>query len=240
MADYLEIEQKYEADAGFVLPGFDELPDVSAVAAPETFSLDATYFDTPDLTLIRHKVTLRRRTGGPDEGWHLKLPAGTDTRREVHEPLTVGTEVPARLRSRVAGLVADRPLNPIATLSTERTVRRLSGNAGTPVAEVADDHVTARRLAPPASGPVSWREVEVELLPGAPDGLLAAAAALLRGAGARPARSASKLARALGDLLRPALPHSSRTFRTFRTYPVYPARPGLAAGLTWEIRYAEE
>jgi inorganic triphosphatase YgiF len=210
VADYLEIEQKYEADAGFALPGFGELPDVHAVSAPETFRLDATYFDTSDLTLLRNKITLRRRTGGPDQGWHLKLPAGTDTRREVREPLGAA-EVPTGLRSRVAHLVAGRPLNPIATLVTERTVRRLSGNAGTPVAEVADDHVTARRLAPPAGEPASWREVEVELLPGAPDGLLAAAGALLREAGARPARSASKLARALGELPR------TRT-RRFRAY----------------------
>ena len=28
--------------------------------------------------LADHHVTLRRRTGGPDAGWHLKLPAGAD------------------------------------------------------------------------------------------------------------------------------------------------------------------
>ncbi|HZR50629.1 MAG TPA: CYTH domain-containing protein [Streptosporangiaceae bacterium] len=198
MADYLEIEQKYEADAGFALPSLDALPGVTAVSAPETFHLDATYYDTADLTLIRNKVTLRRRTGGPDEGWHLKLPAGQDARQEVREPLGTA-EVPARLRSRVADLVAGGPLSPVATILTERAVRRLYDNAGTPVAEVADDHVTAQRLAPPAGEPASWREIEVELLPGAPDGLLAGAGALLRDAGARAARSASKLARALGE-----------------------------------------
>ena len=139
MADHLEIEQKYEAGAGFALPSFDGLPDVSAVSAPESFRLDATYFDTEDLTLHQHKITLRRRTGGHDEGWHLKLPAGTDSRQEVREPLAA--EVPGPIRSRVADLVADRPLNPIATISTERTVRRLSDNAGTPVAEIGRAHV---------------------------------------------------------------------------------------------------
>lgn len=200
MTDYLEIEQKYEAGTGFVLPGFGDLPGVGAVSAPETFRLDATYFDTEDLALIRHKITLRRRTGGADEGWHLKLPAGLDTRKEVREPLTPALEVPAELSSRVARLTAGRPLNPIATLMTERTVRRLSDIAGTPVAEVADDHVTAQRLTPSPGAPLSWREIEVELLPGAPDDLLPAAGALLREAGARPARSASKLGRVLGML----------------------------------------
>ena len=201
MADYTEIEQKYEADSGFALPDFRDMPGVSAVSAPETFRLDATYFDTEDLALIHHKITLRRRAGGPDEGWHLKLPAGIDTRREVREPLTEA-EVPPRLRSRVADIAGDRPLDPIATLITKRTVRRLYDTAGTPMAEVADDHVTGQRLAPPAGQPFSWREIEVELLPGAPDGdaLLAAAAAVLKQAGARPARSASKLAHVLGVL----------------------------------------
>jgi inorganic triphosphatase YgiF len=197
VADYLEIEQKYEAGAGFELPSFEAMPAVAAVAEPETFQLDATYYDTDDLALIGHKVTLRRRTGGTDEGWHLKLPAGADTRKEVREPLTAA-EVPSQLSSRVADLTGGRPLHPIATLITQRTVLRLSDHAGTPVAEVADDYVTGQRLAPPAGEPFSWREIEVELLPGAPDGLLAEAATVLRQAGARPARSASKLAHVLG------------------------------------------
>jgi hypothetical protein len=46
------------------------------------------YFDTSDLRLLRAGVTLRRRTGGPDEGWHLKLPAGADSRDEHRLPLT--------------------------------------------------------------------------------------------------------------------------------------------------------
>jgi inorganic triphosphatase YgiF len=206
VADQLETEQKYEADADFVLPALDTLPGVAQVSGPELRRLDATYFDTADLALIRNKITLRRRTGGPDEGWHLKLPAGADTRRELHEPLGSATEVPPRLRSRVADLTADRPLHPIATLRTERTVRRLLDNAGTPRAEVADDRVTAQRLAPSDGGqgdsaaPLVWREIEVELA--GPDdsaarALLSAAGQLLRDAGARPARSASKLGRLL-------------------------------------------
>ena len=34
----------------------------------------AVYHDTEDLRLIRWGVTLLRRAGGADEGWHLKLP----------------------------------------------------------------------------------------------------------------------------------------------------------------------
>jgi inorganic triphosphatase YgiF len=208
----LEIEQKYEADDGFALPSFDALPGVDKVSAPERHRLDATYFDTPDLALIRNKVTLRRRTGGPDEGWHLKLPVRAGVREEVHEPLGPavsggsGAEVPFRLRSLVADLVGDQPLHPIATLLTERTAVRLTGHADTVLAEVADDRVTARRLGVAggeSSLPLVWREIEVEA--GAGMGaseagqVLAAAARLLRDAGARPARSASKLARVLNE-----------------------------------------
>ena len=52
--------------------------------------MSATYFDTEDLDLNRHKITLRRRVGGDDEGWHLKLPVRKDTRQELHAPLDEG------------------------------------------------------------------------------------------------------------------------------------------------------
>jgi hypothetical protein len=66
---------------------------------------------------------------------------------------------------------------------------------------VADDQVTGSR--PDTAGPDrwrqqdAWREVEVELKSGTPE-VLDAAAAGLAAAGARPSRSASKLARVLG------------------------------------------
>ncbi len=205
MADQLEIEQKYEADAGFTLPPFDGLPGVIQVSAPERRHLDATYFDTADLALNRNGVTLRRRTGGPDEGWHLKLPVGASTRQEVREPLNSDDEVPLRLSSEVAHFTAGQPLNPIANLHTERTVVHLTGPTGTMLAEIADDRVTARRLdaADGAPPPLIWREIEVEAGPDVGPAqareLLAAAARVLQDAGARPARAASKLARLLDE-----------------------------------------
>jgi hypothetical protein len=44
-------------------------------AGPEYQRLEAVYFDTSDLRMLQSGVTLRRREGGLDEGWHLKLPA---------------------------------------------------------------------------------------------------------------------------------------------------------------------
>ena len=90
--DHLETEQKYDADADFVLPKLGSLPDLGGkrLAEPRRIYLSATYFDTEDLALIQHKVTLRRRVGGDDEGWHLKLPVRKDTRQELHVPLDEG------------------------------------------------------------------------------------------------------------------------------------------------------
>jgi CYTH domain len=214
VADHLEVEQKYEADAGFTLPTLSALPGVARVTEPEVYLLDATYYDTDDLALNRSKVTLRRRTGGTDEGWHLKLPVRADVRQEVQEPLGSGTEVPLRLVARVEDLTAGQALHPIANLSTERTVRRLTSNTGALLAEIADDQVTARRL-PGGTGPgdagpgnaglvstapLVWREIEVEAGEAGSAGLLTAAGKLLQEAGARPARSASKLGRLLANL----------------------------------------
>jgi Uncharacterized conserved protein len=74
MTDHVEIEQKFDVDEDFERPDFGALPGVTA-AAPVVYRLAATYFDTPGDRLAANKITLRRRTGGTDEGWHLKLPA---------------------------------------------------------------------------------------------------------------------------------------------------------------------
>ena len=158
--DHLETEQKYDADTNFVLPQLGGRRS----AGPKRIYLSATYFDTDDLDLIRHKITLRRRVGGDDEGWHLKLPVRKDTRQEIHAPLDEGAagRVPARLAAQVEDITAGHPLRPIAILDTERTVVPVAGPAGGALAEVADDRVTAVRLGEKDSEPMTWREIEVE------------------------------------------------------------------------------
>lgn len=215
MAEHLEVEQKFEVDPDFERPDFGALPGGVTAAAPVLHRLSATYFDTTDERLAASKITLRRRTGGTDEGWHLKLPVSADARRELSAPLgEEGAEVPGPLAARVAEVTGGLPLAPIAVLDTERTVVTLTGPEGHVVAEIADDLVTARRLAGSAPGsapgaapgsaggqagePLRWREIEVEVPAAAPD-LQRAAADLLRRAGARPSGHGSKLARLLGD-----------------------------------------
>ena len=82
-ARYLEVERKFDADESTQPPSFDGIAEVGRVEHAETQSLDAVYFDTPSRDLAINRVTLRRRTGGLDAGWHLKLPAGPDARTEV-------------------------------------------------------------------------------------------------------------------------------------------------------------
>ncbi len=199
MSEHLEIEQKFDVDPGFERPSFAGVAGVTATE-PVLHHLSATYFDTADGSLAASKITLRRRTGGTDEGWHLKLPASAGARREVHAPLgTAEREVPQELAARVAEVTGGQPLAPIATLDTERTVVTLHSGDGRVVAEVADDLVTARRL-PAGDGAggtvLRWREVEVEV-PVADPELQRAAADVLLAAGARPAGHGSKLARLL-------------------------------------------
>jgi inorganic triphosphatase YgiF len=194
--DHLETEQKYDADADFVLP---ELGG-RRTAAPKRIYLSATYYDTDDLDLIKHKITLRRRVGGDDEGWHLKLPVHKDTRQELQVPLDEGAagSVPARLAAQVKDITAGHPLRPIAILDTERTVVPVAAPTGDAQVEVADDRVTAIRFGETDSEPMTWREIEVEAKsPDATD-LLKTVGKALREVGARPSASGSKLARVLG------------------------------------------
>jgi len=214
MGKHLETEQKYDAAADFVLPDLSGLEGRAKAAGRQRYYLSATYFDTEELDLIKNRITLRRRVGGPDEGWHLKLPGGqsadgVSSRLEVHAPLTAAAEVPETLAARVAEVAGGLPLEPIATLDTERTVVTVSTGDGRVLAEVADDVVTARRLPvpagplaasepAPAAEPLRWREIEVEVPAPAPE-LQRAAADLLFAAGARPAGHGSKLGRLLNS-----------------------------------------
>ena len=204
--EHLETEQKYDADADFVLPDLAGLGGSAKATGPRRYYLSATYFDTDELDLSRNRITLRRRVGGTDEGWHLKRPVRKDTRQELRVPLGEGPAsdagtVPAMLAAQVEDITAGHPLRAIAILDTERTVVTLTDPAGQPLVEVADDLVTATRLSQPSSEPLTWREIEVEVVaasPAAAPGLLDAAGQVLREAGARRSSSSSKLERLLG------------------------------------------
>jgi CHAD domain-containing protein len=184
---YLERERTYDTD--------DELslPDLGA-DAPETATLTTTYFDTEDGLLQLRGVTLRSRSGGGDDGWHLKVPQ-REGRLELR--LAPGPATPpAELVSLTTGLRLGRPVTRRAVLTTTRTTHAVRSADGALVAEVADDLVVATRA--PGGGEVRWREIEVELGPAGTDDDLDRLGERLQRAGAVPAGHGSKLARALG------------------------------------------
>ena len=197
MNEVREIERKYDVDGPFEPPA--ELPGVTAVEGPEHDTLDAVYFDTADLRLLRGRITLRRRSGGPDAGWHLKLPAGQGERIEVRRPLGTGAAVPKELVELTLARSRGAPLAQVARLHTERSRWRLL-DGDTAVAEVVSDAVHADVSGEQGSEPSEWNEVEVELLDGRRE-LLDELEPALRDRGARPASSASKVGRALAGVL---------------------------------------
>ncbi|WP_189113622.1 CYTH and CHAD domain-containing protein [Pilimelia terevasa] len=203
MTSHLEIESTFDLPDDAPLPDLAAAVDGASLDRPARHQLRALYFDTPRLRLLAHAVTLRRRTGGTDAGWHLKRPAGRG-REEIHAPAgRAARTVPAALRQQVAVLVRDAPLEPVVQISTARTEYPLRAADGTVLALVADDRVTGEVLGA-AVVTSHWREIEVELVDGDEE-VLDAVAQALEAAGARPARLASKLAHALGDRL-PAPP----------------------------------
>jgi CHAD domain-containing protein len=202
----VERERKFEVPDGFVLPDLHDLPGVAGVGEPHVHVLEATYYDTADLRLARRKLTLRRRTGGTDDGWHLKTPRADGARAEHREPPGDEHEVPASLRGLVQVHVRGAELQPVVRLTTRRTVTELLGSAGEVLAELAQDEVTSTATSPDGhTDSDAWRELEAELVAGeAP--LLDGVEERLLAAGARPSASRSKLAQALGRRLEAASP----------------------------------
>ena len=177
------------------------LPDlvggpVASIGPEAVLHLEATYLDTESLALAAAKITLRRRTGGDDAGWHLKLPKSGDTRTELRRPLGESVRaVPEELLDQVRAVVRDQDLQPVAVLRTTRTERHLYDADGTDLAVLADDTVEAERLVG-TPGQFAWRELEVELVDG-DDAVLQSVAETLAAGGVSPSASSSKLAKVL-------------------------------------------
>jgi CHAD domain-containing protein len=197
MTSKRETERKYDIpapDGAAWLPDLAGAGPVHSVSDPRTEELDAVYYDTDDLRLARASVTLRRRTGGSDAGWHLKLPLGGDSREEVGAPLS--DAVPDALRELVLSRTRGAGLRPVARIRSSRAVRRLLDRDGGPLAELSLDRVRAHAL-PGEDEPMEWAELEVELAEGADPALLDAVDKKLRKSGVARAAGPSKLARAL-------------------------------------------
>ncbi|MCM2414112.1 CYTH and CHAD domain-containing protein [Streptomyces sp. RKAG290] len=190
-----EIERKYEATGTTRLPDLSRVAGVSGVDHRGVSELDAVYYDTEGLRLAADSLTLRRRTGGDDAGWHLKFPVASGIRDEIRAPLS--DTLPAELAELIRSRVKDTAVVPVVRLRSVRDVHHLSGPDGALLAEVSVDAVRAERL--PGGGSAAWTEIEVELADDGDPAFLDAVEARLRKAGVRPSASPSKLARALAE-----------------------------------------
>ena len=199
----VEVESKLDGDDHTPLPDWSGLPGVAAVGAADRRELDAVYLDTDDLALAHAGYAVRRRTGGPDEGWHIKGPRGADGGRvEQQWPLGADERIPDAVAGALPAVATASSLAPIARIRNHRTAYALQGADGGVVAEFVDDRVRATD----ERGGVerTWREWEFELGPAAPASaderaaLFAAAEAAVHAVGGREAASDSKLARTLG------------------------------------------
>jgi hypothetical protein len=183
----LERELKLDVPKGFVVPDLSAVAGLTVGDVVPDDHVD-TYYDTPDLRLIRAGVTLRHRQSGGGGEWTVKLPrpelgaAAGLSRLEINQPGRPG-RVPAVVARLVRARARTAPLRRAARLSNRRQTTVLVDGAGEPMVRIDDDTVDAATPTGPRS---RFREIEVELLPAAPAPLLDAITPALEAAGARP------------------------------------------------------
>lgn len=221
----VEIERKYDVDGQASLPRLNGVGGVAQVRYRPPMALEAVYFDTAERDLSANNVTLRRRTGGTDAGWHVKIGKG-ERRLELHSPLgkddaadvsagPVTVSVPARILDLVQVHVRGKQLAPIARLNTLRSVVDLLDGQGRRLAEVSDDQVAAMAVGFRTESRVQhWREWEIEVVDaglvaasaGGTDAFLDAVGQVLQPAGARPSGVGSKVEKVVGKAVDPLDP----------------------------------
>ena len=195
MKENVERELKLSVEPGF------ELPPLPVEVTPKR--LRAIYYDTSDLRLARHGVTLRRRSEEGIDRWQLKLPNG-DARLEL-EWEADESAVPGETTWLLTAHLRGRELEPVAELQTLRRAVRLAAH-GEPAAEVVHDSVDVledNRVVR------SFDEVEIEQIRQGSERLIARVEKQLRAAGARTSDGRPKVFRAL-DLPAPAAPRVPR------------------------------
>ncbi|MBK6014049.1 CYTH and CHAD domain-containing protein [Streptomyces sp. MBT53] len=228
-----ETERKYDvpsADDTTWLPDLTGVGGVTSVVDHGTQDLDAVYYDTDDLRLAGTSATLRRRTGGTDAGWHLKLPLSGDSREEIHAPLS--DTVPDALRDLALSRTRGAELRPVVRIRSTRAVRQFVGFGGKVLAELSIDAVRAESVRG-AGTRAGWSEMAVELADDTDPDLLDAVEKTFGRSGIDRAHSPSKLARALAETEAGAPRLSAQQV---------PERVALAPGSSGEevLRYTEE
>ena len=198
------LHEEYEVK--LELPETSRTVDLSAIGKlgeSSVYHLQAVYFDTPAHDLARAGSTLRRRSGGTDAGWHLKIKGGEPGLRHEFQGPIRGARPPAALRQILPDALEHAPLIPVIRMNTTRVETPLLDPAGETLALISDDTVRVGRPDPLdpnlEQAAKEWREVEVERVSGSVSILKDVEDAFVA-AGARPASYGSKLERALAEV----------------------------------------
>ncbi|MFF3886120.1 CHAD domain-containing protein [Streptomyces sp. NPDC001914] len=194
-----ETERKYVAPDGDVswLSDLAGAGPIASVTDGGTQELDAVYYDSDDLRLTHAHASLRRRTGGTDAGWHLKLPLAGDSREEIRVPLR-SKDVPAELSDLVLSRTRGAALRPVIRIRSSRSLHHLLDARGEVLAELSTDEVSAEALRDRGRG-AAWTEMEVELAEDGDPALLDGVEKVLRRHGLDRAQSPSKVVHALTE-----------------------------------------
>lgn len=194
----IEREVKLGGHPGFTMPNLDDVQPGLREVSRAALDLDATYYDTPDLRLVRDGISLRRRTGEGDPTWTLKLPAGPSTvalQRREFDIVDDSPVIPDALGSLVTGWVRTAPISAVIDILSHRERRSVVDSSGVELAEIDDDQVSVRE-----GGEIvaRFREIEVELADGGSEQLLRDITTRLVDAGAGTPDPMPKVTRALG------------------------------------------
>jgi CHAD domain-containing protein len=189
--------QSLSLPPGFRLPDLRDVVDGVGAEVLEPTTLESTYYDTSDLRLARAGAILRYRT---DDGWLVRF----ETRETPSDVPSAGDDhhfdgepgsPPGGALELVAALVRTARVAPAARLRTRRRRVELHDDAGNRLGDIVDDEVSVL-----GGGRVAarFRELDVAVDDGAPEGLADAVVARLRGAGAGRPDPTPKVVRALG------------------------------------------
>jgi len=195
----------YEAPGVSGAPRLSGLPGADRCDGPHESVLDAFYYDTEDLRLVRAGICLARELEHSDAEWVLQLPedargnAPEGDRTPLRVPHQEGDDthhVPPAVLALVRAHTRGRDVGPVAHTQITRSTWQLLDWEGGLLGEVRGDAVSAQTLGP-SSTVDSWYLVTVTLA-GPGERLRAAIEERLDDIGARPTQPRSVLQRLLG------------------------------------------